>query len=186
MGLRVISGKFRGKKLYSVPGANTRPTSDRLRESLFNILSFRVQNAHVLDLFAGTGALGIEAMSRGADTCVFIDKYEGALSIINKNITACNIEEQTKTFKWDIRKNLNCLKSEQPTFSLVFMDPPYNTNSIEPTFHNLLESRVLIKDALVVIEHSIRETLPNNISQLQIADQRKYGKTVVSFLNFVI
>ena len=107
MGLRVISGRLKGKKLYSVHGSATRPTADRLRESIFNILSTRVFKAVVLDLFAGTGALGIEALSRGAVSAVFVDNSRKAVSIIRRNITSCAFDQRANIIKWDIKKNLN-------------------------------------------------------------------------------
>ncbi|MEA3429150.1 MAG: RsmD family RNA methyltransferase [Thermodesulfobacteriota bacterium] len=111
--MRVISGNLKGKKLYSVLGKTVRPTSDRLRETIFNILAFHVKQAIVLDMFSGTGALGIEALSRGAESAVFIDIHNKALSVIKRNIKACKLENKTKVIKWDIIKNLNCIKSDK-------------------------------------------------------------------------
>jgi 16S rRNA (guanine966-N2)-methyltransferase len=186
MGLRIISGRFKGKKLHSVPGLTIRPTADRLRESIFNILSHEVLNAVVLDLFAGTGALGMEALSRGAESAVFVDNNPGTLSVIQRNIISCSFDKQAHIIKWDIRKNLNCLKSAGPAFDLVFMDPPYNLGMIKPALFNLDQTGSLKKGARIVVEHSPPEPIPDRIFRFEIADQRKYGKTLVSFLTYVI
>ncbi len=186
MGLRVISGRLKGKKLHSVRGLTIRPTADRLRESIFNILSYRVLNAMVLDLFAGTGALGMEALSRGAESAVFVDNNPGALSVIQRNIKSCSFDKQAHIIKWDIKKNLNCLKSEGTAFDLVFMDPPYNQGMVKPALFNLEQTRSLEKGARIVVEHSPLEPIPDHVFMFEIADQRRYGKTLVSFLTYVV
>jgi 16S rRNA (guanine966-N2)-methyltransferase len=186
MGLRIISGRFKGKKLHSVPGITIRPTADRLRESIFNILYRRVLDATVLDLFAGTGALGIEALSRGAESAVFVDNNPKALSVIQRNISSCSFDKQTKIIKWDIKKNLNCLKLKAPAFDLVFMDPPYHRGMVTPALLNLKRSGSLKKGARIVVEHSPLEPIPAPVFMFEIADQRKYGKTLVSFLTYMI
>ena len=186
MGLRIISGRCKGKKLHSVRGLTIRPTADRLRESIFNILSHRVLNAMVLDLFAGTGALGMEALSRGAESAVFVDNNPGALSVIQRNITSCSFDKQTHIIKCDIKKNLNCLKSAGTVFGLVFMDPPYNQGMVKPALFNLEQTGSLEKGARIVVEHSPLELIPNPVFMFEIADQRKYGKTLVSFLIYLV
>ncbi len=186
MGLRIISGNLRGKKLFSVRGIKTRPTADRLRESLFNILASQVRNKKILDLFAGTGALGIEALSRGAKSVVFVDNYINAISIIKKNVTSCNMNEKSKIKQWNILHNLNCIKSTEGIIDLVFMDPPYNKNMIQKTLHHLQSCTWLAKNASIIIEHSFLESIPEDLDCFTITDRRKYGKTIVSFLNYDI
>jgi len=186
MSLRIISGSLRGKKLHTVRGMKVRPTADRLRESIFNILSSRIHKAVVLDLFAGTGAFGIEAISRGAEYAVFIDNSREALSVIARNIEACAFSNRTKIVKWDIERNLNCIKSFNQAFNLVFIDPPYNQNIINPSLSNLFKSGSLATGACVVLEHSAAEPLPADLGAFEIEDQRKYGKTLVSFLSYVV
>ncbi len=183
MGIRIIGGLLRGKKLTSVPGLTTRPSADYLKESLFNILSFQLEGAVVLDLFAGTGALGMEALSRGAASAVFVDKYKAALGVIDKNIKSCAMEKRTKTIKWDILKNLNCIKSAIPAFDLVFMDPPYNRSSVKQALGNLEASCSLANKARVIVEHTPAEPIPSGCFGFKMFDQRSYGNTIVSFLN---
>jgi len=186
MSLRIIGGSLRGKKLHTVRGIQVRPTADRVRESIFNILSSRLHKAVVLDLFAGTGAFGIETISRGAKCAVFIDNSRAALSVIERNIKACAYGNQTNVIKWDIKRNLNCIKAFHTAFNLVFMDPPYNQNIISPVLLNLFQSGSLERGACVVIEHAATETLVVDSEAFNIDDQRKYGKTLVSFLNYVV
>ena len=182
MTLRIIAGELKGRKLVTVPGIKTRPTADRVRESIFNILDFRVRGASVLDLFAGTGAMGIEALSRGAAAVVFADDNPAALGALKKNIKNCSLENRTRTIQWNILQNLNILRAHQPAFNLAFLDPPYNKNMVQPALSNLGLSRCLTNGALVVIEHSTLEPVPENSPGFKISDQRRYGKTLVSFL----
>jgi len=186
MGLRIIGGALKGKKLYSVRDTSIRPTADRLRESIFNILSQRVLDAVVLDLFAGTGALGIEALSRGAESAVFVDNRKGALSVLRRNIDSCMLDQKANIVKWNIRQNLNCIRSKKQNFDLIFLDPPYDKNLIKPTLFNLDKSHSLKDGACIVVEHSLFELIPTDLLAFDLLDQRKYGKTLVSFLNYVI
>ena len=124
--MRIIGGELKGRKLISVRGHHTRPTADRTREAIFNILGSRVHGAMVLDLFAGTGALGIESISRGAERVVFIDTYKRAISVLQRNIDAFSLGKKTTVIQWNILKNLDCIQSIDHAVDLVFMDPPYN------------------------------------------------------------
>lgn len=195
--VRIISGTLKGRKLHPIKGMAIRPTSDRLRESLFNILSAYIRGSVVLDMFAGTGALGIEALSRGAEFAVFLDKSKHAISVIEKNIRSFGLENRAKMIYCDASKNLNCIPSvfkeantgsptEKKGFNLVFMDPPYNKNLIAPALCNLHAAGCLEKNAMIVVEHSDLENISQEYSGVVIADQRKYGKTLVSFLTYVI
>lgn len=185
MRLRIIGGELRGKKLNSIRGTAIRPTADRLREAMFNILSFALKDAVVLDLFAGTGALGIEALSRGAKSAVFVDNNMEAVSVIERNIRSCGFDDRTNIIRWDIKKNLNCLKDKEPVFDLVFVDPPYQQRVVIPALFNLHRSKSLLKGARIVVEHSHMEEVPKGFTAFETIDQRRYGKTLVSFLNYV-
>lgn len=186
MGLRIIGGDLKGRKLYSVRDMSIRPTADKLRESIFNILSQRVLSSVVLDLFAGTGALGIEALSRGAESVVFVDNRKAALSVLKRNIDLCMLDQRANIVKWNIRQNLNCIRLKKQNFDLVFLDPPYEKNLIKSTLFNLDKSHSLKNEACIVVEHSLFEPIPKDLFVFDIFDQRKYGKTLVSFLNYVI
>ncbi|BBO85158.1 methyltransferase [Desulfosarcina ovata subsp. sediminis] len=184
--MRVISGRFRGRRLVAPAGMGTRPTTDRIRESLFNILGPGLHSKQVLDLFAGTGALGIEALSRGAAAAVFVDQAKAALATIRRNLRQLQLEGVTRVLQWDIRKNLNCLKHERHRFNLVFMDPPYETQAVVPALTALLQCGAMADDARVIVEHSRRESLDPIPAGLILSDQRQFGKTLVSFLNTVL
>lgn len=184
--MRIIGGSLKGKKLFSIPGTKVRPTADRLRESIFNILSFKVSEAIVLDLFSGTGAFGIESLSRGAKQAVFVEKSRDALDVIKRNIQASVLEKQIQVIKWDILKNLNCLRRIPLRFDLVFMDPPYNRDMIQKGLRNLYHSDCLNQGGCIVVEHSASEPILENTIEFAILDQRKYGKTLVTFLTNVL
>jgi 16S rRNA (guanine966-N2)-methyltransferase len=184
--LRVISGSLKGRKLLSIPGRSIRPTTDRLRESLFNMLSDKIRGKAVLDLFAGTGALGIEAISRGADFAVFLDKSRQAVALIKKNIRLCGIEGKTEVIQWDVVRNLNCIQSIRYAYDIVFMDPPYHMNAVKPVLVNLHQSQCLQTGAWVVLEHSAGKPMTDNPAMFSLWDQRRYGKTLVSFLQYMV
>lgn len=184
--MRIISGTLRGRKLAAIQGAAIRPTSDRVREAIFNILSSAVRDACVLDLFAGTGAMGIEALSRGATRAVFVDGRKASFTVIRKNIEALGLQERSRVILWDIAKNLNCIGSAGSSIDLVFMDPPYHRNLIGPALFHLDHSHILVPGARIVVEHAAAEPMPERIAGYEVADQRKYGKTLVSFLNYAM
>ena len=184
--MRIIGGKLKGRKLRSVRGTRTRPTADRTREAIFNIIAFQLQDVRVLDLFAGTGALGIEALSRGAQSAVFIDSSKPSLSILRDNLAGLSMENSTRVLRWDLAANLNCLLSLPRAFDLIFMDPPYNKNLIRPALENLLASQSMNSGALVIVEHSIREPVEPDHFPFDVVDHRQYGKTLVSFLKYVV
>ncbi|MCP3955055.1 MAG: 16S rRNA (guanine(966)-N(2))-methyltransferase RsmD [Desulfobacterales bacterium] len=184
--MRIISGKLGGRKLFSSSGNRIRPTSDRVREALFNILSYRIESAAVLDLFAGTGALGIESASRGAAPVVCIDISQTAIGTIQKNMRSLALEDTLQTIKWDIARNLNCVQVPVPLYDLVFLDPPYEQGLVEKALENLHRSQSVKPGATLVVEHSIRESLPEDRPYLVLTDQRKYGKTLVSFLTYMV
>ncbi len=184
MSVRVIAGISKGKRLKSVPGLKTRPTADRVREAIFNIISFQLQDAVVLDLFAGTGAFGIEALSRGAAFSVFIDNDRFVLGMIEKNLQACYMEARSKVIGWNILKNLDCIRSTDPPFGLIFMDPPYGCNYVEKTLINLHASGALAHEAQIIIEHDHTELFSSIGSEFHIYDHRKYGRAMISFLHY--
>jgi 16S rRNA (guanine(966)-N(2))-methyltransferase RsmD len=181
MGLRIIAGELRGRRLAAVPGLLTRPTADRTRESIFNILGRAVRDAQVLDLFAGTGAYGIEALSRGAAAAVFVEIGRQALSVLHSNLAACRLADRTRVIRWDAGKNLDCLRAGGEPFHLAFMDPPYRAGLVAPALQHLAHTRCMAAGAIIVVEHDEREPVPA-APPYTLSDRRRYGKTVVSFL----
>jgi 16S rRNA (guanine966-N2)-methyltransferase len=177
---------MRGKRLVPVPGDRIRPSSDRLRESIFNILGQRVANAQVLDLYAGTGSFGIEALSRGANTAVFIDNHPQSIDILTRNIKACSLEERGIIIKRDILQGLAFLKKYRQRFHLVFLDPPYDKGMIAPTLRMLDQTAFVQKEAVIVVEHSANELLPKKGMHIQHTDKRRYGRGLVSFYEYML
>ncbi len=187
--MRIISGQARGRKLYT-PGNNSgiRPTSDRAREALFSILGQRVQEACVLDLYSGTGALGIEALSRGAKEVLFIDNSHAALELTKRNCELCNGKNQTSKenrsliVKHDLRRGItispemlrNCTRG----FDLIFLDPPYGKGLAEKTLQDIDASELCNKDSMIIAEEASGVTLPDSFpTQLTLHNKRRYGDT---------
>jgi 16S rRNA (guanine966-N2)-methyltransferase len=184
--MRIVAGALRGKKLVALRGTDTRPTADRIRESIFNILGTRVRETVVLDLFAGTGALSLEALSRGAGHATLLENNKQAMETIQRNIEACGFQTKTDLLKWDISRGLHCIRVHQPPFDLVFMDPPYGKGFIRPALEALHRAGGLAARALVIIEHGNAERLTRLPEFFEISDQRRYGKTLVCFASYVI
>lgn len=184
--MRIIGGIKRGKRLYTPRDREIRPTADRVRESIFNIISDRLGGAHVLDLFAGTGAMGLEALSRGAKRALFIDNTPAALALVDKNLTVCGWANRGQTLRWDIGRNLNCVRAWQPPFSLVFADPPYQSKLIPDMLRHLSTSRALVPGTPVIIEHARTDTIDPLPDCFVLDDERVYGKTLVSFFRFML
>jgi 16S rRNA (guanine966-N2)-methyltransferase len=182
MSLRVIAGELKGRKLSTAAGLGTRPTAERTREAIFSILGPAVHHAHVLDLFAGTGAYGIEALSRGAASAVFIEVDRKACAVLTGNIQTCGMAAKARVLRWDASRNLSCLRNHEPRFQLVFMDPPYGRNLVEPALSHLHQTRCVTDGALLVIEHDKDDPLPEPAMLYRLHDQRRYGRTLVSFL----
>ena len=184
--MRIISGRYKGRKLTPVHGRDIRPTGGKVREAIFSILAKDIPHARVLDLFAGTGAFGLEALSRGAGRAVFIESDDRAIAAIKKNIRLCGAEKRAQCIKWDITRDLNCIRTLRPGFDLVFMDPPYYGDFIAAALKNLKQSNGLEDGAVIVLEHSAKTALPGIHPPFYVADRRKYGKSLVTFLNFMI
>lgn len=184
--MRIISGTLRGKKLLPLRGMKIRPTTDFVRESIFNILADRVAGTAVLDLFSGTGSLGIEALSRGGASAVFVDNYRQAIDSIKRNLAACRLEPQGQVIKRDILRGLGFLKTTGSTFDLVFMDPPYEEGLVLKTLELLARCHCVSLHAWVVVEHSLHEQIPRKVESFHQIKERKYGNTLVSFYESVL
>ncbi|HSL61745.1 MAG TPA: 16S rRNA (guanine(966)-N(2))-methyltransferase RsmD [Desulfotignum sp.] len=180
--MRIISGTCRGRKLISPEGREIRPTSDRIRETLFNILGTRVKTARVLDLFAGTGALGLEALSRGAAHAVFVDTSPAACRIILQNINRCGFSLQAFVIRQDLHSALHGPSIASRRFDLIFMDPPYDRGFMEKIFEKQDFADLLSEGGILVVEHASREILPSSLNGLDIFRQKKYSRTTISFL----
>ncbi|MEN8211032.1 MAG: 16S rRNA (guanine(966)-N(2))-methyltransferase RsmD [Thermodesulfobacteriota bacterium] len=177
--MRIISGNCKGRKLAKMHGSKIRPTSDRVREAVFNILGPRIKKAKVLDLFAGTGALGIEALSRGAAHATFIDL---SCDIIHENLQLCGLTNKALVICCDIiRDNIPKNLNETP-FDYIFMDPPYGNKFLEHIFHNDPFFNLLEKNCIIIAEQYYKEDLDLKETGLDIYRQKKYSKTIISFI----
>jgi len=177
--MRIISGHCKGRKLAKLLDKQIRPTSDRTREAIFNILGQKVKKAKVLDLFAGTGALGIEALSRGACHATFIDL---SCDIIHQNLELCRYKEKAMVLCGDIIKDILPKSLDGQMFDLVFIDPPYGKGYIELILQKQSFTDLLDENCIIIAEQSWKETLEINFSVLDIYRQKKYSKTNISFI----
>mgnify|MGYP005840509459 CR=1 FL=1 len=180
--MRIISGTSKGRKLVTPRNRAIRPTSDRVKESLFNILQDKLEGKIVLDLFAGTGNLGIEALSQGAKKVVFVEKERRALSLIQRNLDQFGLEEQAEIFHRDVNRAIGFFNKRGDRFDLILMDPPYERGLIRKTLLKLSSQRIYHKDSILVIEHHRGEPLPRPLEGWNLIRQRRMGDTVISFL----
>lgn len=177
--MRIISGRARGSKLQTIEGLNTRPTTDRVKESLFNLLQYDFYNKVVLDLFSGSGALGLEAVSRGAVKAILVDESRACCEVIKKNIAKIKAEDACTVLQTDVGSAIK--KQASASVDFVFMDPPYHKGLIEPTLKQLLDTGILANNAIISVEHEKTDTfeVPSGFECLK---QRSYGITTLSIL----
>lgn len=178
--MRIIAGEFRGRRLAAVRG-RVRPTSDQVREAVFNILGPAVLGARVLDLFAGTGALALEALSRGAAQAVLVEDHKSALLLLRRNVEALGLKERVLVLALNVQAAIKKLAGQGETFDLVFLDPPYGKGLAAATLMRLAAAGLPAAGCRVVAEHSRREDLPPTIGLLNLAETRRYGDTQVAF-----
>lgn len=175
--MRVITGKARGTVLKTPEGLQTRPTSDRVKEALFSIIQFDVPGARVLDLFGGTGQLGIEAISRGAKSAVFVDAGEKACALIKENLRRCHMEGEGQVIRSDYMTYLSRCRDK---FNIVFLDPPYAEVFLENSLKMLAEIDILESDAIIVAERPVEKELSVEIPGFTRSKDYKYGKTLLT------
>lgn len=176
----MISGTAGGRKLYAPKSHNIRPALDKVKGAVFNIL-FDVEGMRVLDLFAGTGAIGIEALSRGASHATFVDMSKEAITIIKKNIELCGFTERSRIFPRPVNVALEYFMKQGEKFDLVFVDPPYLKALVRPTLEMIAGADILKHGGRIIVEHHPKEPV-NHVSGLTLTGTRKYGQTLVSFL----
>ncbi len=183
--MRVIGGEKKGRRLGSFKGRGIRPTTDRIREAIFDTLSSKdflfLDSKAVLDLFAGTGALGIEAMSRGVERGIFVDIDGRALKVIERNLALCDLTKRSELFHADVFFTLSRLRRKGMVFDLIFADPPYERGLAMRTIAMVAKKGLLASDGWMVVEHSRREPVDEEVSGLRCVDDKIYGDTVVSY-----
>jgi len=182
--MRVIAGICRGKKLTAPPGVTTRPTSDRVKEALFSILSSRIDFAdiRVLDICAGTGSLGIEALSRGAGSCCFIESNLSVKSILEKNLLVTCFQSRSEIVTMDAIRALNVITGRGQRFDLAFFDPPYDAGLYHLVLETVGSAALLTPGSILVAECSARNNLQESYGKLKRLDRRVYGETALELL----
>lgn len=183
--MRVISGIARGTKLNTIDELTTRPTLDRVKEAIFNIVQNQIEDAIILDLFSGSGAIGIEFLSRGCKKAYLCDLSKKAVNIINQNLEKTRLKENAVVINADYKKCLNHLKNEKITFDIIYIDPPYKDNIAVDAVKNILSFGLLKEKGLIIIETDEKDRDIQGLEKLdiQIKDCRKYGRANLIFLN---
>ncbi len=180
--MRIIGGELRGKKLSSPKDESVRPTTDRVKESMFNLIAGEIDDGTVVyDLFSGSGGLGIEALSRGAKLACFCDRSRNSYDLTRKNLRDCRLESRSRCVFGDYRKALD--QFEEPA-DLVFLDPPYSLDLWKPCSDLLLEKGKLRDGALLVMEHGEHQALKELDPRLELFKERKYGLILVSIYRY--
>jgi len=178
--MRVLSGKYKGKRLYSSKDLSIRPITNRIKETIFNILYDFCSEKRIIDLFSGTGSLGIEALSRGASSVTFLEHSESSLKVLNQNLKSVGVNlSQIKIVKSDVFDY--CTKTSC-SFDLILIDPPFNFSKLQELIDIIINREILEKDGILVIQHEISNPLNEENQKYKIIKQKKIGRSVVSFI----
>ncbi len=182
--MRIIAGKYKGRKIDSVKGANIRYTADRIKESLFSILSDFIQGSRFLDLYAGSGNIGIEAFSRGANSVTFVDIDSTCIASISANLKRLGIMPnlpEIRLMRMNALLALEYFHRHEMIFDIIFIDPPYRAGLVEKTLVKMSSQNITAENSCIIVEHDKSEIAPSVIDQLKLARQEKYGSTMLSF-----
>lgn len=178
--MRVVAGERKGMPLKAVSGTTTRPTTDKVKESIFNIIGPFFEGGIVVDLFAGSGGLGIEALSRGADRAIFVEKDGKAFQTLQENIKKCRYEDVTELFKTDANRAVKGLLKRDIEIDYLFIDPPYHKNEYYDLVLKLVEGGKMAEDAIILCEHTSELRLPENYGPYTLQREEMYGNTIIS------
>jgi 16S rRNA (guanine(966)-N(2))-methyltransferase RsmD len=178
--MRVVSGICKGRALKAVPGNTTRPTTDKVKEAVFNMIGPYFDGGLGLDLFAGSGGLGLEGLSRGLDKVIFIDREPKAIHTINENIKTCGFEEKSEVYRNDADRALKALKKREIVFDYIFLDPPYKKQQLVSLMEKIRGQTLLADGGLIVCEHSHEVILPDSLEGLQQIKHERYGIISIS------
>jgi 16S rRNA (guanine(966)-N(2))-methyltransferase RsmD len=179
--VRIVGGRDRGRTIESVPGDATRPTADRVRQSLFDLLGQRCDGLRVLDLYAGTGALSLEALSRGAASAVLVESAKAAAEVITENLSKLRYQDRARLLRDDVARALGALAARGERFDLIFSDPPYARTAAQGTADEVARLGLLDPGGRLVIEHGKAEPAPDAPEGWE-RDERRYGETSVTVL----
>ncbi|GIP52157.1 MULTISPECIES: 16S rRNA (guanine(966)-N(2))-methyltransferase RsmD [Paenibacillus] len=182
--MRVISGSARGRTLKAVPGMGTRPTTDKVKEALFSMIGPYFDGGAVLDLFAGTGGLGIEALSRGMDKAVFVDLEYKSIEVVRSNLKAAGLEDKAEVYKNDAERALKALAKREAAFDLVFLDPPYRLKHVDKLMETMDSLKLLKPEATIVVEYDSSFEYPDSFGPFKEVRKAKYGEAAVSVYNY--
>lgn len=171
--MRVITGLAKGRRLEDLPGLDTRPTTDRVKEGLFSAIQFDIEGRRVLDLFAGTGQLGIEALSRGAAFCDFVDSAPAALKIVQRNVRTCGFEDRSACHGKDFAAFLSRTRER---YGLVFLDPPYASGNLERALELITAIDIVVENGIIVCESPADHSLPEPAEPFEKGREYRYGK----------
>ncbi len=177
--MRVIAGKYKRRNLKGPKHEGLRPTADRVKEALFNIIGVKVDGADLLDLFAGTGSIGIEALSRGANSVVFSDSNAASIKILRENLTILDPNEQVRVIPFPAERTLELLSKEGTRFDLIFLDPPFQAGLLPKTIDSIVAKKLLKNDGILAVEHPKQISVSH--SELNLYLGRNYGDINLSF-----
>ena len=183
--MRIVAGKNKGNIIKSPKDLSVRPTSEKVREALFDILGASVSEICFLDLFAGTGAVGIEALSRGAKKAIFIEKEIKCVKIIKENLEKTKNSQNAEVYKIDFLSGLKLLAKKNYSLDYIFLDPPYNKGLVNISLLEISNLPILRKNGWVIAQHYKKEEVMENLSNLRLFDQRRYGECYLSFYDYV-
>lgn len=179
--MRVIAGEYKGRRLDRIKGTDIRPTSDKVKESLFNILGDAVIDSAFLDLFGGTGGIGIEALSRGAKHVVFIDSDIKSIKVLRGNLNRLNINDCVEVYNAGYSTAISKLYKFGKKFDIIFIDPPYSIGLAESALKEIDNNPILSQSGLIIVEHDSKEDMPQKVGKLSLYRVKKYGNIVLSF-----
>ena len=183
--MRIISGTLRGSKLFTLEGLNTRPTLDRVKEALFSKIHYDLEDAVVLDLFSGSGALALESISRGAKKAYLCDSSREAIKIIKQNVEKTRTSDKTIILNCDYKTALDSFIEEKVKFDFVFLDPPYMTNYAEEAAKIIIENNLLSENGIIILETDNETKVSNSLDKniIKINEVKKYGRVYLLFLS---
>lgn len=181
--MRVIAGEYRGRRLDRIEGLDIRPTTDKVKESLFNILGEAVLDCNFLDLFGGTGGIGIEALSRGAKHVVFIDTNIKSIKVLKGNLEHLNIKDGAEVYHTDYSTAIKKLNKNNKQFDIIFMDPPYSVGIAQNALVDIDRNPILSQSGLIIVEHDSKDDMPRKVGELGLYRIKRYGNTSLSFYN---
>lgn len=176
--MRVIAGIHKGRQLKAVPGKDTRPTTDKVKEAVFQILGPFFQGGSCLDLFAGSGSLGIEALSRGMETCVFVDKHPKAIQTVRENVSMLKLNDHVEIFRAEAYRALSAAGKRGLSFDLIFLDPPYNKVDYLELIESIEKEQLLRSGGVIYCEHDANDILPETLPGFSMKKHTNYGGTI--------